>query len=111
MRKKYGLINTEESVSDSNPMDGLSNLADVMLVLAVGIMLALIINWNVDISTVKVKEDAKKNVDTENALEFSEDELESVSGEDEMDDQKLKQLGSVYYDETTGTYYIVNEEN
>ena len=33
-----------------NPMDSISNLADAMLVLAVGIMLALIINWNVDIS-------------------------------------------------------------
>ena len=32
-----------------NPMDSISNLADAMLVLAVGIMLALIINWNVDI--------------------------------------------------------------
>ena len=34
-----------------NPMDSISNLADAMLVLAVGIMLALIINWNVDISS------------------------------------------------------------
>lgn len=30
-------------------MEGVANLVDVMLVLAVGIMLALIINWNVDI--------------------------------------------------------------
>jgi hypothetical protein len=32
-----------------NPMDGLGNLADAMLVLAVGIMLALVIHWNIDV--------------------------------------------------------------
>lgn len=111
VRKKRGLINTDDAVRDSNPMEGLSNLADVMLVLAVGIMLALIINWNVDISAVKAKDDARKKVDTEKALTFSEDQLESASGKDGMDDQKLKQIGSVYYDEATGTYYVVNEEN
>ena len=41
-----------------NPMDSVSNLADAMLVLAVGIMLALIINWNVDISGAKTAQDA-----------------------------------------------------
>ena len=41
-----------------NPMDSVSNLADAMLVLAVGIMLALIINWNVNISGAKTAQDA-----------------------------------------------------
>ena len=42
-----------------NPMDSISNLADAMLVLAVGIMLALIINWNVDISSAGQTADAR----------------------------------------------------
>ena len=41
-----------------NPMDSIGNLADAMLVLAVGIMLALIINWNVDISSAGQTADA-----------------------------------------------------
>ncbi len=32
-----------------NPMDSLLNLSDAMLVLAVGIMLALVIHWNIDV--------------------------------------------------------------
>ena len=36
---------------DVNPMNYISNLSDAMLILAVGIMLALIVHWNVDIST------------------------------------------------------------
>ncbi|MDO4544188.1 MAG: DUF2149 domain-containing protein [Clostridia bacterium] len=36
---------------EPNPMEGAANMADVMLVLAVGIMLALIINWKVDLTS------------------------------------------------------------
>ncbi|MBR2512274.1 MAG: DUF2149 domain-containing protein, partial [Firmicutes bacterium] len=38
------------SEEDANPMSGVSNLADVMLVLAVGIMLALIMNWHISVN-------------------------------------------------------------
>lgn len=109
MRKKHSLIDTDTSESETNPMDGLSNLADVMLVLAVGIMLALIINWNVDISTPMTKEQVKQSVDTTDALEFSKDQLQQMSGDDEIRDQDLTQLGSVYYDEKSGKYYIVKQ--
>ncbi|MGP1441965.1 MAG: DUF2149 domain-containing protein [Anaerovoracaceae bacterium] len=109
MRKKHSLIDTDTSESETNPMDGLSNLADVMLVLAVGIMLALIINWNVDISTPMTKEQVKQSVDTTDALEFSKDQLQQMSGDDEISDQDLTQLGSVYYDEKSGKYYIVKQ--
>ena len=34
---------------DINPMNFVSNLSDVMLILAVGIMLALILHWKVEI--------------------------------------------------------------
>ncbi len=37
---------------DINPMDGMANLADMMLVFACGLMLALITYWNVDVSGV-----------------------------------------------------------
>jgi hypothetical protein len=40
---------------DINPIDGAANLADIMLVLACGLMLALIINWNVDIGGTSSK--------------------------------------------------------
>ncbi len=89
--------------SDVNPMDGVANLSDAMLVLAVGILLALILNWNVDISAVR-----GESADTEEALTFTEEDMsesEAPEGEGE-----LEKLGAVYYDPATGTYYIVEEE-
>ena len=45
-------------------MDGMANLADVMLVFACGLILALIINWNVDVSSVASKQpDVKYEVE------------------------------------------------
>ena len=35
---------------DSNPLDSLTNLFDVMLVFACGLMVALVISLNVDVS-------------------------------------------------------------
>ena len=110
MLEKFNLINADNSDEDTNPMDGIANMVDAMLVLAVGIMLALIINWNVDIGTAS-KQQVQQNVNTDNALEFSNDELQQMSGENDIDGkQNLTQLGSVYYDKDTGTYYIVNKD-
>ncbi|MDR0916853.1 MAG: DUF2149 domain-containing protein [Oscillospiraceae bacterium] len=52
MKRTYSSNRARRAGADDelNPMDGVTNLADVMLVLAVGIMLALVINWNIDIS-------------------------------------------------------------
>ena len=47
-RRHRGDRFSDESV---DPMNYVSNLSDAMLVLAVGMMLALIVHWNVDIST------------------------------------------------------------
>ena len=40
-----------EGGEEVNPMEDVANLADVMLVLAVGMMLALVVAWNVDIAS------------------------------------------------------------
>ena len=90
--------------AEVNPMDGVANLADAMLVLAVGIMLALILNWNVDISAVR----GDTSLETEEALSFTEEDMtqtEALEGQGE-----LEKLGAVYYDPATGLYYIIEEE-
>ncbi len=90
--------------TEVNPMDGVANLADAMLVLAVGIMLALILNWNVDISAVRGQADPE----TEEALTFTEEDL--TQSEAQEGQGELKKLGAVYYDPETGLYYIIEEE-
>ena len=90
---------TEEAPVD--PMSSIGNLADAMLVLAVGIMLALILNWNVDISTPQVQ----KPVDP---IPFEEDDLTPAPDDSQvLDGGDLQEMGTVYYDAATGTYYIV----
>ena len=83
-----------------NPMDGLGNLADAMLVLAVGIMLALVLNWKLDLTTVTAEPEA-----TEAPIEISEDDMRSTS--EELDADALQKVGALYYDEATGTYYAI----
>ena len=102
-----------------DPMQYLSNLSDAMLVLAVGMMLALIVHWNVDISTSGgVMSDSGKSyaaegeggsasIDRENALQFSEEDLAQMETREANDGQGMEKLGEVYYDAATGQYYIV----
>lgn len=94
--RKAGRLRRRKEEELPNPMDGLGNLADVMLVFACGILLALVINWNIDIS---------QNVTNRTEIDYIED-----SGvEDEAGGADMKELGKVYVDEQTGKMYIVYE--
>ena len=90
---------------DVNPMNYVSNLSDVMLILATGIMLALIIHWQIDVDTVSAEEttqtEEEGSVDV--TTTFTDDDLENSQ---EVPDS-LEELGAVYYDAETGTYYII----
>ena len=89
--------------TEVNPMDGVANLADAMLVLAVGIMLALVLNWKLDLTAVSAEPEA-----TEAPIEISEDDMRSTS--EELDADALQKVGALYYDEATGTYYAITGE-
>ena len=99
-----------DDTNDVNPMDGVSNMSDCMLVLAVGIMLAVVINWKVDIraaysakNTENVNEDQMIELDDENTQNSN-----NVSYEDL--ESKYKKSGIVYTDVNTGKTYVVIEE-
>ena len=87
---------------DINPMATVANLVDAMLVLAVGIMLALIISWNLNVSEAG---QVTEKVDKEDAVStFSDQDLEKKK---EDDSSNLEKQGSVYYDPTTDQYYVI----
>ena len=92
---------TEQPV---NPMDGLGNLVDAMLVLAVGIMLALILNWKVDITTVDYAAEPEDSSIPIDSSDISEAEKQ------ELDEEMLQRIGALYYDEESGMYYAVMED-
>lgn len=80
---------------DVDPMRGLANMADVMLCLAVGIMMALIMHWNVDISSADNLQELK------DAQNLSDKQVQNVE-----DKNGLKEKGVVYQDPKTHKYYI-----
>ena len=102
-----------------DPMNYLSNLSDAMLVLAVGMMLALIVHWNVDISTggrsdnkagdsvAAEGQGGQSIIDRENAITFTPDDLARMDATEGENDEGMEKLGEVYYDAATGKYYII----
>ncbi|SHH97887.1 hypothetical protein SAMN02745823_01729 [Sporobacter termitidis DSM 10068] len=102
-----GRLNRGEApAEDVNPLDGLANLADIMLVLACGLMLALIINWNVDIAG------AAATVPVQQGQEVTQDVggLTQDGGQDMNDDTKYEKMGVVYKDPATGKLYLVTND-
>ena len=99
---RYGGGNEKEDV---NPMNWVGNLADVMLVLAVGIMLALVINWNIDVTPKDSQTTADKTGE-----EISEIEGFASDGETPLDsDAEYEEMGVVYRDPVSGKYYLVEK--
>lgn len=98
---------------DVNPMNYVSNLSDAMLVLAVGMMLALVVAWNVDISGVP--SDYDEGGTQKEPVQFTDemDELQTTTdkSEDSMtaEDFGLTEYGKVYIDEE-GNYYVIEED-
>lgn len=99
---------------DINPMSFISNLSDAMLILAVGIMVALVTAWNVDITAVYEANNTPVNPD--NMVEIT-DELENLyTTTDKTDDNLspedygLQEVGKVFVDEN-GNFYVIEEEN
>ena len=98
-----GLVSTSYAdAEDADPRVGLVNLADVMLVFACGLMLALVSFWNLDISRMTEVMEA--------------DEMAEVEGIEDMEDQlgeggaNFTQLGMVYQDPMTGKMYMLKED-
>ncbi|MDR2088567.1 MAG: DUF2149 domain-containing protein [Clostridiales Family XIII bacterium] len=106
MKRRYGkslLAGDGAEREGVNPMDGVANLADVMLVFACGLMLALVINWNVDIAAIPEAEARGEEMA----------EVEDVRGGagTELDaDTRYEELGKVYRDPATGKLYLVTED-
>ena len=108
LNKRKRLYNVDDS---GNPMDGVSNMSDAMLVLAVGIMLALVINWKIDIKEAYRGQENKEVVDDSKLQEFdTEDAKQNNSVSFEDIESKYVKSGTVYTDTYTGKTYVVIDE-
>ena len=88
-----------------NPLDGLANLADVMLVFACGLMLALITYWNVDVAGI-----AERLGDVEQGQEISDMAGLDGNGDRPLEEGGFEEYGKVYRDPASGKLYMVMEE-
>jgi hypothetical protein len=87
---------------DVEPAVGLINLADIMLVFATGLMMALVTFWNIDI-TSNVSEVLETNMLTEvDNLEDAQEMLQSGG-------TAFSEKGTVYEDPKTGKLYLLTE--
>ena len=122
-RRRRGTGAFSES-NDVNPLSYTGNMSDAMLILAVGIMLALIIHWNVDVSTsggemsdsgmtLQQQSDGKGGdsaVSKDNAVSFDGDDLQELDDSQDMSQGGgMDKLGEVYYDPGSDKYYVVKQ--
>jgi hypothetical protein len=96
-RELYARRTAENSQPDA--MANMANLADVMLVFACGLMLALVSYWNLDLPTV-TELDSSKMRELEDAEEMA-DTINSANAYIEK--------GTVYQDPNTGKLYWMIE--
>lgn len=85
-----------------SPMEGIGNMADAMLVFACGLIVALILSWNVDVTD---QGEINKPADTKYEVNGMENNAEQILEED----QQLEEMGTVYKDPETGKYYVVEK--
>ena len=86
---------------DFSPMEGVGNMADAMLVFACGLLLALIISWNVNVSETGEITKQEVRYEVENIGQPVEEDAEVT--------EELKDMGRVYQDPKTGKYYVVED--
>lgn len=96
-RKRRRLAGSWNREEDLDPMTGVANLADVMLVFACGLMVALVLRWNVNLGVTQ---------------QLTDDRLQEVTGSEQLDQQALlgdryQSEGTVYRDTETGKLYII----
>jgi hypothetical protein len=91
-----------EMGEDVDPAVGLLNLADIMLVFACGLMMALITFWNIDLAP-QLNEVTEQEVTEVSSLEEAEDILQSSGN-------AYSEVGKVYQDSVTGKYYMLKKD-
>lgn len=84
-----------------SPMDGVANLADCMLVLACGLMLSLIVNWNLNLGASDAVEPPEDSTNMTQSVELDQNEENQP-----QDSSEFEEYGTVYRDPETGELYV-----
>ena len=104
MSKYYGSGGSFRSAKrpeEVDPMSSLSNIGDVMLVFACGLMVALVVAWNVDLAEF---------TQIEPTQELQSNDIEQITEQLYGEGNAFVEKGKVYQDPTTDKFYLVETE-
>lgn len=90
---------------DVNPLEGAINIVDAMLVFACGLMLALVIRWDVDLSQVNNRINLTQGEEISQDTEIRNDLVETAG-----EGQFYERMGTVYKDPATGKLFMLTGE-
>ncbi len=88
-----------------NPLEGAINIVDAMLVFACGLMLSLVMHWNVNLDQIGERVNLERGREVTQAPEIRDDLIEA------KDQGKLyEKMGTVYKDPATGQLFMLTGE-
>ena len=95
-----GSFRDRKPAEDVDPMSSLSNMGDIMLVFACGLMVALVVAWNVDLS---------KFTQVQMGEELDQSQVNQATDQMNGEGNSYIEKGTVYQDPETGKYYLVED--
>lgn len=93
-----------KTLEDVNPLEGAINIVDAMLVFACGLMLALIIRWNVDLTEGVERVNVNQGQEVQDS--YIRNDLIETQGEGRL----YEKMGTVYKDPVTGQMFMLTNE-
>jgi hypothetical protein len=105
MKKNLGIHRSARNTFEEeiNPTDSVINIVDVMLVFSCGLLLALVMFWNVDLK-------AQDMVSIDQGADVSQiDEVQDNIEQSETGGSGYEKMGTVYKDPVTGQLYMLKE--
>lgn len=106
MKKNYCVRRSSKNQFEEeiNPTDSVINIVDVMLVFSCGLLLALVMFWNVDLTTQNL-------VSLEQGADVSQvDEIQDKIEQNKSGGSGYEKMGTVYKDPVTGKLYMLEGE-
>ena len=88
------------NAQEVNPMESVANLVDIMLVFSCGLMVSIVLNWNVDLANVTGIIDESQLIPLDDT-EFITEDSSNLGG--------FESKGVVIQDPKTGIMYIVSK--
>jgi hypothetical protein len=90
---------------DVSPLEGAINIVDAMLVFACGLMLAVMLHWNVDLGQPGERVELKQGREVTQSPEVRSNLIETKNEGD-----LYEKLGTVYKDPTTGQLFMLTNQ-